>query len=57
MLNNLTIRPKTKEILEESFYRQITVEEAMYLMNLRGDELYALLITADKVRKKLLETL
>ena len=44
---------ETKKILENAIDEALTVEEANHLMNVKGQDIFALLATADKVRKEL----
>jgi FO synthase subunit 2 len=48
---NLQIKPEIEEILQQAGERRITEEEALKLMNSSGDELFAVAITADRLRK------
>lgn len=53
MFGKLNIKPRTEQILEEAFNGPISAENALYLMNSTGNELNALLITADLIRQEL----
>jgi len=53
MFKELNIDPQIRKILEESFQRAISTEEAQILMKVSGKELQALIITADLIREKL----
>jgi len=53
MFKNLNIDPEIQNILEKSIEKEISVEEAQKLMETRGKELQALIITADLLREKL----
>lgn len=53
MFTKFKINDKTEKILNEACDRQINVEEANYLMNIQGQDLFALLTTADYVRSEL----
>ncbi len=48
---NLQIKPEIEEILQQAGERRITEKEALKLMNSSGDELFAVAITADRLRK------
>ncbi|MDI6654976.1 MAG: 5-amino-6-(D-ribitylamino)uracil--L-tyrosine 4-hydroxyphenyl transferase CofH [Candidatus Hydrothermarchaeota archaeon] len=48
---NLQIKPEIEEILQQAGGRRITEKEALKLMNSSGDELFAVAITADRLRK------
>lgn len=50
MMERLDIDPQIEEILEKSMKTRISQPEAFKLMETTGKELYALLITADKLR-------
>lgn len=49
---NLQIRPEIEEILQQAWEKRITEKEALKLMNSSGDELFALAVTADKLRRR-----
>ena len=51
MFDKLPISSKTEQILTKSLDEQISVEEANYLMNLKGSDVYPLLATADYLRQ------
>ena len=51
MFDKLPISSKTEQILIKSLDEQISVEEANYLMNLKGSDVYPLLATADYLRQ------
>jgi FO synthase subunit 2 len=53
MFSKLNIENKTKKILEESLDNPISSEDALYLMNVKGQDITALLLAADIVRKKI----
>ena len=53
MFDKLSISSKTERILTKSLDEQITVEEANQLMNIKGQELYPLLATADYLRQEI----
>ena len=53
MFDKLPISSKTEKILTKSLDEQITVEEANYLMNVNGSDLYPLIATADYLREKI----
>jgi len=53
MFGKLNIKPRTEQILEEAFKGSISAEDALYLMNTTGNDLNALLITADLLRQEL----
>ena len=52
MFDRIPISSKTEKILTKSLDEPISVEEANYLMNLKGSELHPLLATADYLREK-----
>ena len=52
MFDKLPISYKTEKILTKSLDEQISVEEANYLMNIKGADLYPLLATADYLRQE-----
>ena len=53
MFDRLPISSKTERILTKSLDEEITVEEANHLMNIKGNELYPLLATADYLRHEI----
>jgi FO synthase subunit 2 len=53
MFGKLNIKPRTDEILEGAFKGPISAEDALYLMKTTGNDLNALLITADLLRREL----
>ena len=53
MFDKLPISSKTEKILTKSLDEAISVEDANYLMNIRGADLYPLLATADFLRKEI----
>ena len=53
MFDKLPITPKTEKILTKSLDEEISVEEANYLMNIKGADLYPLLATADYLREQI----
>lgn len=53
MFDKLPISSKTEKILIKSLDEPITVEEANYLMNIKGQDLYPLLATADYLRQQI----
>ena len=48
---DLKIKPEIEEILQQALKRRITEEEALKLMNSSSEELFAIAITADRLRK------
>ncbi|KZX17366.1 aminodeoxyfutalosine synthase [Methanobrevibacter cuticularis] len=52
MFPNPNITERTKKILENSLDNPISKEDALYLMNVKGKEINALIATADMVREK-----
>lgn len=52
MFNKLSITSKTEKILEKALDEPISVEDANYLMNIKGQDLFALLSTSDFLREK-----
>ena len=53
MFDKLPISSKTEKILTKSLDESISVEEANYLMNIKGSDFYPLLATADFLRKEI----
>ena len=53
MFDKLPVSSKTERILTKSLDEAITVEEANYLINIKGHDLYPLLATADYLREKI----
>ncbi|MDR2623851.1 MAG: 5-amino-6-(D-ribitylamino)uracil--L-tyrosine 4-hydroxyphenyl transferase CofH [Methanobrevibacter sp.] len=53
MFGNWNIEKKTKDILEDSLDDPISNEDALYLMNVKGREINALILAADLVREKI----
>ena len=53
MFDKLSISSKTEKILTKSLDESISVDEANYLMNIQGADLYPLLATADYLRNKI----
>ncbi|MDR1721911.1 MAG: 5-amino-6-(D-ribitylamino)uracil--L-tyrosine 4-hydroxyphenyl transferase CofH [Methanobrevibacter sp.] len=53
MFSKLNIEKETKRILSESIDNPISNEDALYLMKVKGQDITALLIAADTVRKNL----
>ena len=53
MKNRLNLSDKTQKILDNALDEAITVEDAIYLMNLKGSEVFPLLETADYLRQEL----
>jgi FO synthase subunit 2 len=53
MFDTMNIDPQIKEILEKSFDEEITKDEALKLMQVKGRELQALIFTADLLREEL----
>ena len=53
MFDKLPITSKTEKILTKSLDEEISVEEANYLMNIKGSDLYPLLATADYLRQQI----
>jgi FO synthase subunit 2 len=54
MMERLDIDPQIEEILEKSMKNRISQQEAFKLMETTGKELYALLITADQLRGRII---
>ena len=55
MFSKLNINKQTEEVLEKSMDEEISKDEALYLMELKGREINALLIAADLVREKIVK--
>ena len=53
MFDKLPITSKTEKILTKALDEEISVEEANYLMNIKGSDLYPLLATADYLRQQI----
>ena len=53
MFDKLPISSKTEKILTKSLDEDISVDEANYLMNIKGADLYPLLATADYLRHEI----
>ena len=53
MFDKLPSSSKTEKILTKSLDEEISVEEANYLMNIKGSDLYPLLATADYLRSQI----
>jgi FO synthase subunit 2 len=53
MFGKLNIKPRTEQILEKALNGPISNDEALYLMKVDGNDLTALLITADLLREKI----
>lgn len=53
MLDKLHISLKTQKILEKSLDEPISKEDANYLINVNGSDLFALIATADYLRKEI----
>ncbi len=53
MKTTFNVSDKTKKILDNALDEAISVEEANYLMNLKGSEIFPLLETADYLRHEL----
>ena len=53
MFDKLNIDPQIKEILEKAFDDEISKDEALKLMKVKGRELQALIFTADLLREEL----
>lgn len=53
MLDKLSISLKTQKILEKSIDEPISYEDANYLINVKGSDLFALIATADYLRKEI----
>ena len=53
MFDRLQISSKTEKILTKSLDEAISVDEANHLMNIKGNELYPLLATADYLRNEI----
>ncbi|MCK9150888.1 5-amino-6-(D-ribitylamino)uracil--L-tyrosine 4-hydroxyphenyl transferase CofH [Methanobacterium alcaliphilum] len=53
MFGKLNIKPRTEQILEKALNEPISAEEALYLMNVKGNDISALYVTADLLREKI----
>ena len=53
MFDKLPVSSKTERILAKSLDEEISVDEANYLMNIKGPDLYPLLATADYLRHEI----
>ena len=53
MFDRLPISSETEKILTKSLDEPISVEEAEYLINIKGSDLYSLIATADFLRKEI----
>ena len=53
MFDKLPVSSKTERILAKSLDEEISVEDANYLMNIKGADLYPLLATADYLRHEI----
>lgn len=53
MFDKLPISSKTEKILTKSLDEPISVEDANYLINIKGSDLYPLLATADYLRQEI----
>lgn len=53
MIDKLKIDLKTQKILDKSFDEKISVEEAEYLLNVKGNDFFALISTANKIREEI----
>ena len=53
MFDKLPVSSKTERILTKSLDEEISVDEANYLMNIKGADLYPLLATADYLRHEI----
>ena len=53
MFDKLPVSSKTERILAKSLDEEISVDEANYLMNIKGADLYPLLATADYLRHEI----
>ncbi|MDR2966535.1 MAG: 5-amino-6-(D-ribitylamino)uracil--L-tyrosine 4-hydroxyphenyl transferase CofH [Methanobacteriaceae archaeon] len=53
MLDKLPISLKTQKILEKALDEPISYEDANYLINVNGSDLFALIATADYLRKEI----
>ena len=51
-MNLLQVKPETEEILQQAGERRITEKEALKLMSASGDDIFALSIAADNLRKR-----
>lgn len=51
MFDKLPISSKTEKILTKSLDEPISAEDANYLINIKGSDLYPLLATADYLRQ------
>jgi FO synthase subunit 2 len=54
MLDKLPISHKTQKILEKALDEPISCEDANYLINVNGSDLFALIATADYLRKEII---
>ena len=53
MFDKLSVSSKTERILTKSLDEEISVDDANYLMNIKGGDLYPLLATADFLRNEI----
>jgi len=53
MLDKLPVSIKTRKILEKALDEPISCEDANYLINVNGSDLFALIATADYLREKI----
>ena len=53
MFDKLPISSKTEKILTKSLDEPISAEDANYLINIKGSDLYPLLATADYLRQEI----
>ena len=53
MFERLSVTPETEKILTKALDEEISVEEANHLMNVKGQDLYPLLATADYLRQEI----
>lgn len=53
MFDKLSVSSKTERILTKSLDEEISVDDANYLMNIKGGDLYPLLATADFLRSEI----
>ena len=53
MFSKLSVSPKTERILLKSLDEEISVDDANYLMNVKGVDLFPLLATADFLRREI----
>lgn len=56
MFSKLNLSEKTRKILENSIDEPLSYEDAVYLMKTKGQDINALIATADLAREKIVET-